>query len=430
MRMVIHKLQQIMNTIIISHRHAPDDDYDRRFKLLQGLVAVFSPIAMILIIIRSLVLPDDTDNLFIMTVIGFIVIGMMYRVSRSHNYYLTMATILILGYTITVFHAVTTSLPHIEISYLLIIPLLATVMFTLLEVIAISSLTLIVVTLFVFTIGDIPHDIMFDLIAFNFVVLVFIVFAAYERNRLEQERQNLILKKHQAEILQHFLSNVSHDLKTPITTINTSLYLLEKSGGTSYQQAKYARIQNQTQHLEKLIQNMLTMSRLDNYENLSSMEWLNCNEVIRQSISALDTTVESKQITIKFDAVSDMDDVLANRDSLYSMFTNLIENAIIYTPQGGQIFVETHQSSTHITTKVRDTGIGINAADIPHIFDRFYRADKARSTHTGGAGLGLAIVKRTVELYGGNITVDSIENEGAVFTASLPLTKTNNRASL
>ena len=102
------------------------------------------------------------------------------------------------------------------------------------------------------------------------------------------------------------------------------------------------------------------------------------------------------------------------------MFYNLIDNAIKYTPAGGDVRVELGENARFAIIKVSDTGIGIPQADIAHIFDRFYRVDKARSRETGGTGLGLSIVNQIVQLHGGQVSVQSVEDKGSVFTVTLP----------
>ena len=138
-------------------------------------------------------------------------------------------------------------------------------------------------------------------------------------------------------------------------------------------------------------------------------------------INELSSTAEARQISVRHDVDDNLSPMFLNWDNIHSMLTNLVENAVNYTPPDGQIFIQTRLSESTITLKVQDTGFGISEEDLPCIFERFYRVDKARSTHTGGTGLGLAIVKRTVEMYEGQIAVESVVNQGTTFTITLPL---------
>jgi signal transduction histidine kinase len=109
---------------------------------------------------------------------------------------------------------------------------------------------------------------------------------------------------------------------------------------------------------------------------------------------------------------------------LRQVFANLVDNAIHYTPEGGQVTVRTFQQNEDVIVEVRDTGVGISASDLPHIFDRFYRTDRARSSETGGIGLGLSIAKKIVELHGGRLEAESELGVGSVFRVSLPVSNT------
>ena len=112
--------------------------------------------------------------------------------------------------------------------------------------------------------------------------------------------------------------------------------------------------------------------------------------------------------------------VEGDSSKIQQVFYNLIDNAIKYTPAGGDVRVELGENARFAIIKVSDTGIGIPQADIAHIFDRFYRVDKARSRETGGTGLGLSIVNQIVQLHGGQVSVQSVEDKGSVFTVTLP----------
>jgi two-component system sensor histidine kinase BaeS len=130
-----------------------------------------------------------------------------------------------------------------------------------------------------------------------------------------------------------------------------------------------------------------------------------------------------KQITIDF--VSDLEScsALIDRVEFARVITKLMENAITYTPQAGHITVETHIDKNWLTISMQDSGVGILAEDLPHIFERFYRADRARSTETGGSGLGLSIVQKIVEAHNGRIDVESTPGRGSKFSIRLPITK-------
>ena len=140
----------------------------------------------------------------------------------------------------------------------------------------------------------------------------------------------------------------------------------------------------------------------------------------------LDNKAGEKEISLQVNALKRVS-VIGDPSRLQQIFINLMNNAIVYTPAGGVVSVELAEDKYNAYIKVSDTGIGISKDEIPRIFERFYRVDKARSRNTGGTGLGLSIVKHLVEAHHGTITVDSEVGEGTTFTVVLPKSATENR---
>lgn len=234
----------------------------------------------------------------------------------------------------------------------------------------------------------------------------------------EHQRLELARHKERIEFLRDFIGNISHDLRTPLTTITNSLYLISRYDDPARRQEKLDLIGEQVRLLDRYIQDMITMSQLD-YTPALAVEKVDINRVVEDVRANLLPTAEKRQLTVIPHLDHRLEPINANYDQLRSLLTNLIENSLQYTLQGG-VTVRTQAVPDAIQIEIADTGIGINPDDLSRIFDRFYRANNARSIHDNGTGLGLAIVKRIVELHGGTIEVESQPGVGSTFLIRLP----------
>ena len=228
-----------------------------------------------------------------------------------------------------------------------------------------------------------------------------------------------LLEKEKSKMMATFMESASHDLRTPLTIINTSLYLLERISDPNRQKAKLEVVKHQVNHLHNLIEDLISMAQLDGGTDFD-LKLLDLNqllETIQQSnIPALKTNRDLDiQVLLSDGSVM----ILADRKNLQRALLNMIENAVQYTPDGGKITVKTQLKAGQAVTVIQDTGIGITEQDLPHIFERFYRADTAR-TERGRSGLGLAIAQKIIEAHHGHIDVTSTPDEGSVFHVYLP----------
>lgn len=219
-----------------------------------------------------------------------------------------------------------------------------------------------------------------------------------------------------------FLGTVSHDLKTPLNVLRTSLYLLERSQDLDKIPQRVERMSENLDLLEHYIQDMLMIARLQSASDLT-MQRYDLGKLLKGLITYWQPHAEAKQVELAF-VVGDeiLPPILADKTQLHRAFTNLIENAINYTPQGGRVKVhlQQHDAKTLLVT-IRDTGMGIAKSDLPRIFEQFYRSDSARETLESGTGLGLAIVKSILERHGGRVEVQSVIGAGTTFSVYLPL---------
>jgi PAS domain S-box-containing protein len=245
-----------------------------------------------------------------------------------------------------------------------------------------------------------------------------------DRKQAEAQRLELALAQEKAEFLKEFLNTVSHDLKTPLSIMNTTVYLLERLTDPETQKNKLEIIKGQTLRLTKLIEDILMMSQLESVPELD-LQPLDINLLLGNIGSGFRAVAEQKPLTMNLSLTPTLPRVLGDEDSINRVFVNLIENALSYTPAEGIITIQTFVHANNVTIEIRDTGIGVSETDLPYIFDPFFRADRARAAHTGGTGLGLAIVKKIIEMHGGSIEVESQPGVGSTFRVRLPILEDN-----
>lgn len=250
----------------------------------------------------------------------------------------------------------------------------------------------------------------------------------------EEEWKGVVLVFHDITELKNleqtrkdFVANVSHELKTPITSIRGfSETLLEGAMEDEALRKQFINIiLNESQRLQSLIHDLLELSKLEKEEFKLNVEQISLKKLLEDTVMIVDQQAEEKQINIHQNY---QEDVQMEGDSarLKQVFINLITNAISYTPSEGEVSISFHEEKGNVNIVIADSGIGIPEEDVPRIFERFYRVDKARSRNSGGTGLGLAIVKHIVEAHHGTINVKSIYQQGTTFSISLPKKFTKN----
>ncbi|MBZ0279501.1 MAG: PAS domain-containing sensor histidine kinase, partial [Anaerolineae bacterium] len=240
-----------------------------------------------------------------------------------------------------------------------------------------------------------------------------------ERKRAEAEHLELALTRERTELLKEFVNTVSHDLKTPLTIINTSLYLLEKTDDPERRQSRMDQIKEQVEHLSILIQDILTISRLDAFPDLV-FQAVEIDTLFTSLQSQFQDVVKERRLILQFDLAPDLPPIWGSTPDLQRAFVNLVENALHYTLSGGAVMVRTFEESGQVAIEVCDSGIGIDEADLPHIFEPFYRSTQARTVNSRGTGLGLAIVKKIVNQHRGKVDVTSVIGQGTTFRVLLP----------
>ncbi|HEY7825864.1 MAG TPA: ATP-binding protein [Candidatus Acidoferrales bacterium] len=219
-----------------------------------------------------------------------------------------------------------------------------------------------------------------------------------------------------------FTADASHELRTPVSVIRTGAELtLRKPRSEAEYREAVSQILQESEKVSQLIEQLMDLARADSGAVALTLVPLPLSEVLCRSLGQAKILAAAKQIPILETLSSEPIRVRGDAASLERLFLILLDNAVKYTPGGGQIEVELRAAGRMATVSVRDTGIGIDTADIYHIFERFFRADKARSRELGGTGLGLSIGRWIAEAHGGEIRVTSELGKGSTFEVYLPL---------
>jgi PAS domain S-box-containing protein len=241
-----------------------------------------------------------------------------------------------------------------------------------------------------------------------------------ERKRAEQQAIELGTQRARTKMLADFVRDASHDFRTPLSTINTSLYLLRRVTDREQQLQRINVIEQQAAQVARLVEGLLTMTRLDS-EAIFNFQPQDLNRLARDVYMRMSPQAADKQLELVLDLANDLSLVPVDAVELGTALMNLVENAVQYTAPGGSVTLRTRAGRDCVLIEVSDTGIGIGDEDLPHIFERFYRADKARSAETGGVGLGLPIALKIVEAHKGRIEVETAPGDGSTFRLVLPV---------
>ncbi len=220
------------------------------------------------------------------------------------------------------------------------------------------------------------------------------------------------------------MANVSHELRTPVATIRALTDSLLVGAVEDMEKAErfLKDLDREATRLSQLIEDLLTLSRLEAGEAAIQVESFPLHELIEESLDSKGKLAEEFRVSLEIKPGGEDMMIRGDRRLLRTALNNLIDNAIKYNHPGGKVAVgiRATQADGGVMIEVEDNGMGIPREDLPRVFERFYRIDKARSRETGGTGLGLSIVKHITEFHRGTVTVTSVEGEGSTFTISLP----------
>jgi signal transduction histidine kinase len=240
-----------------------------------------------------------------------------------------------------------------------------------------------------------------------------------EQKISQQQSLQLELERERVDMLSQFIEHSSHDLRTPLSNINTYLYLLDKAVQTDKEHGYVQVIREQSNRLHELIDNMLTMQRLE-LESDSERTNVSLKSLLDEIETAVRSRIEAESLVFDYIAPECDATLQINKNHLHMALNKMIDNAIQFTLAPGSIRLSANCDDQSVTISLQDTGVGISQEKIPHIFELFYRGDDSRPTSTGDNGLGLAIANRIIKSHKGTIRVESVVDEGSTFYITLP----------
>jgi two-component system, OmpR family, phosphate regulon sensor histidine kinase PhoR len=225
-----------------------------------------------------------------------------------------------------------------------------------------------------------------------------------------------------AEVMRRdFVANVSHELRTPLAALKSVIETLRTGAVEDSELARdfLSRADAELDRLVQMVEELLQLSRIESGEVPLTLQPLEISEILAAAVDRMESQANKHGLNLSVNVESAVPSVEVDRVLLERAVINLIDNAVKFTAEGGSIVVSAHSSDGMVTIEVRDTGEGIDPMDLPRVFERFYKADRAR--RAGGTGLGLAIVKHTIEAHGGNVKAESDPGKGSVFRFSIPV---------
>jgi two-component system, OmpR family, sensor kinase len=252
-----------------------------------------------------------------------------------------------------------------------------------------------------------------------------VVHTGDELERLATDLNRMIERLEESfQQINRFSADASHELRTPLTVLQGELESIARNSSNLPAEIRdtIGSALEETHRLTKIVENLLAISRLEAGDARKQRERLDFAELARNTADQMRLLAEEKHIHLDCNGAEAVE-VDADPARLKQVVVNLLDNAIKYTPESGRVSISVMKQDGRAVFEIADTGIGISPDDLPHIFDRFYRADKARSRQMGGTGLGLSIVRSICLAHEGQVKVESIEGQGSVFHIQLPLAK-------
>jgi two-component system, OmpR family, phosphate regulon sensor histidine kinase PhoR len=223
------------------------------------------------------------------------------------------------------------------------------------------------------------------------------------------------------QVRQDFVANVSHELKTPLTSVRGYAETLLDGGlaDAEHREGFVRIIRDQATRLQSLVEDLLSLAELERPDTRLRFESFDLRDTVQRQIAVLSGVAERSGLELHLEPGPGVP-VVADRLRIDQVIANLLDNALKYTERGG-VRIRAGTQDALVWCEVQDSGSGIPAEDLPRIFERFYRVDKARSREKGGTGLGLAIVKHILSLHGGRVTARSVLGEGSTFRIEMPV---------
>jgi signal transduction histidine kinase len=238
------------------------------------------------------------------------------------------------------------------------------------------------------------------------------------QRRAEAQARQTEIEQERLKTLNTFVTAASHEFRTPLTIIKTSAYLVGRANDAEKRAEKVSVIEEQVSRLNRIIEDMLMLAQINSPAQVV-FEPLLLNTAIEDAVEQITAQLQAAGLHITTELAADLATIHGHQQYVHEALLALLHNALRYTPSGGTITVRTAQQDSQVVVSVQDTGIGIHPEHMPHIFDPFYRVDQARST--AGMGTGLSVVRQVMHLHGGEITVESVPQQGTTFQMRFPL---------
>ncbi len=234
------------------------------------------------------------------------------------------------------------------------------------------------------------------------------------------------------EMRRDFVANVSHELRTPLSIFRGYLEtLLDDPKQPPGELVRILEVmERHSERLTTLVDDVLSLARLEAPESHLDLAEISLRPILSEILRDWEKRFAAKQLRAELDAPADLPDIEADEGRVQEVIYNLLDNAVKYSQPGGQITVRAELAGDKVRVSVSDQGVGIPARELPRIFERFYRADKARSRELGGTGLGLSIVKHIAQLHGGSVEAASEVGRGTTISVLLPLAPVGQAASV
>ncbi len=401
----------------------PDEKENQlRLQLVRRLLMVLMPIITALLLVRAVIaiIGDQTPRgALFAALLSLSALATLYLIASTGHYRVTVWSILLLG-SIAILYTVSISdPPYMDLVYFVFLPLFASTMFSLRQYLLVGVFVLLdlLVSRLLF-LDTLPWDVFANWLVFFILLETGFFFATLVRLYLETERRRLEMERQRLSNYRTILNNLNHDFRTPLAVILSCVDLARESGG--HPESYLQEIERQTYGLTALVEKMLLVTELDVRASPRSKP-IDLVQSTRAIAETLRDEALKKQLTFNLVVPPVLYGSMDAVDWRH-IVGHLVENAIKYTAAEGTVNLRLEGQAQQVILEVEDTGIGIGGEDLPHIFEHFYRADKARSASLGkGNGLGLAIVKRLVEHYGGSVMVESVVGHGTTFRVRLPI---------
>ncbi len=250
--------------------------------------------------------------------------------------------------------------------------------------------------------------------------LLFVLTVITELKQSQQQAFEIAVQEERLDFLTNFVRGASHDLRTPLSSINASLFIFKNSDEAEQRELVLERLEQQVESLSDLVTNLFDLARLESGAQIT-MKPLRLNDIIQRICQNHQSIFDLKEIKLEQDLQDDLPRVQGAEAEIERVMSNLLGNAAQYTPNNGTVNLKSYAADGYVFVEVSDTGIGIGDDTLDRIFEPFFQTDEARKQGNNGSGVGLSVVKLIVEMHGGEIDVESTKGEGSLFRVKLPI---------